>query len=627
MADISLADIKVEDLPKYHSVALSRLTLYTIGETHRILSGFQDYLLELATSNEDSEGFADVSGILQSWGIVSEQYKKAFDAWTQLFTAARIQAGSLPFAVLAAQHNHFMGGAELAEAETLVSITGFESGTLGSEDIELVQRMFVKRRDEALKAAQQNVSSDGFTLSHRIWRIQNDGLSGIKAVIADVYANRTSTLKLAKSLEDKLGADADMPRWVASRLYGMTATERMQSDKGLLSGQATSRGIAYNAIRLARTELQIANHAVSTSIVANLPWVTGRNVVLSPAHPVSDICDKWASGGPYPKTQSILPLHPNCLCYYIDVLSSMADFKSSVQGWMTGENNDLDAYADWLGTRQVNEKLPLRKLSLVDSLEIWINISKGAQAAVIKLKEIEPPKLSDLRKLAGVEKKGRGKKEGPKAEAKGAEKGKEEKPEAKPESEPAPKTVSVLKPPLPAVIQVLQVASEFPWKPVMTVDEADQWARNSALKGVYVHVTADNSANAIKEEGFQVFPGPSNYYGAGVYLTKDIPGSFAGTASLETRVNVKNPYYYFVDQQATVQPALTSKEQSPISSEVNQYMKDHPGAQKSEAVTEVLLAKGYDSVVTQEDEQIVVVFDPHNVVVVERQKIALQRGR
>lgn len=155
----------------------------------------------------------------------------------------------------------------------------------------------------------------------------------------------------------------------------MTPSQRAASRRGLLRDpQDRQRGISYNALRLARTELQFANHAISTEIARHAPWITGRKVRLSPGHPRVDICDSYAAGGPYEKDLEILPLHPNCMCYYEDVLMPADEFTRNVRGWLDGQNNFLDDYQSWLGVQPVTEPLTA-ELSLVEALEFWLSVS------------------------------------------------------------------------------------------------------------------------------------------------------------------------------------------------------------------------------------------------------------
>lgn len=454
MAELKLKDIKVKDLDKYQSIALSRLTLLTLAKTHTLLGGFQDYLLGLVNKRVDEDGNADITHIIQSLPTVEEKYNKVFDDYTKLLTAARYQAGALPFATLVAQHNHFMGG-KLEEAE------------MTAADIGTITKLWFIRRKDALAAAQTRVEQ--LTVSQSIWKIKSGGLNKIKGALSNAYVSRTSAIKLAKELESHLGADASMPRWAVGRLYGLTATERAQTSRGLLSGSENqSKGIAYNAIRLARTELQYANHAVSTAIVAHAPWVIGRKVTLSPAHPKSDICDKWAAGGPYDKGQAILPLHPNCLCYYTDVLSSGTEFYKGVTGWLNNENEYLDDYSEWMGTKQVDYKLPWA-LNLADSLELWLNVNKGAQAAALNIGEPEAVTMEPVAVPYPVQKVA------------------------------TPVAVPVLAPPPPAVIKVVPAVEAEPPLELNTRMEVRSFNRSNDAAIAWANGLSDDEHTALKK--------------------------------------------------------------------------------------------------------------------------------
>ena len=131
---------------------------------------------------------------------------------------------------------------------------------------------------------------DGLHLSQRIWRLDQGGMQAIRNTIATGMAQRTSAVELAQQLEGQLNAGEDWPRWTRARLSQMDAAERAQDAKGLLRSASDvppggSSGISYNALRLARNEIQIANHAVTSDIAIHSPWVTGRKVAFSPAHP------------------------------------------------------------------------------------------------------------------------------------------------------------------------------------------------------------------------------------------------------------------------------------------------------------------------------------------------------
>lgn len=362
--------ITLRNVDALQAQALSRLTLLVMGQTHRLFGEFQGWLIGQVNRHVDSEGFVDGAVMISGFSAIDDRYRRTVQQWTAMFEQARIQAASIPFGALVVKHNAYMG-----------SLTE----TLNAADLNTVTQLWQQRRQRALQAAQQRVYGDGLQLSQRIWRLENGGLQQIRSTLATAMAERTNARDLANRLESQLGADQDMPRWTEDRLYGMTPAQRLASKKGLLTGtENRTQGIAYNALRLARTELQNANHAVTTEIAQHSPWVTGRFVRLSPAHPKIDVCDTLAAGGPYPKDSNLLPAHVQCMCYWEEQVMSKGVFKSQVADWLAGESDFLDDYKDWLGVQQVTEPLPT-DMSVAESLNLWLSTGRSAQVAALNL--------------------------------------------------------------------------------------------------------------------------------------------------------------------------------------------------------------------------------------------------
>lgn len=350
--------------------ALARLTLLVMGQTHRLFGEYQEWLIGQVGRQVDAEGFVNGAALVTGFSAIADRYRRTVGQWTAMFEQARVQAASIPFGALVVKHNTFMGS--LTEA-------------LNAQDINTITQLWQQRRQRALQAAQQRIYGDGLQLSQRIWRLENDGLQRIRATLATAMVERTSAADLADRLEPILGADQDMPRWAEERLYNMTLAQRLASSEGLLTGPAErATGIAYNALRLARTELQNANHAVTTEIAKHAPWVTGRFVRLSPGHPRIDVCDTLAAGGPYPKDSNLLPAHVQCMCYWEEQVMSVSVFKSQVADWLAGESDFLDDYRDWLGIQQITEPLPTN-MSVAESLNLWLSAGRSAQAAALNL--------------------------------------------------------------------------------------------------------------------------------------------------------------------------------------------------------------------------------------------------
>jgi len=250
--------------------------------------------------------------------------------------------------------------------------------------------------------AQSRIYGDGLNLSGRIWRLERGGMQAIRTTIAQGMAERTSAWDLGKRLEGQLNAGQEWPQWSETRLRGMDARGRAQSAEGLwrnpaeraaanadaaAQGLSPQAGISYNALRLARNEIQIANHAVTSDIAQNFPGIVGRNVTLSPAHPRLDVCDELVAANPHPKTANFLPSHPQCLCYFTEVLMPRADFLKQTQAWARGDGDFLDGYASWLGVRSL-APLPdtvnaAEALELLTMMKTWLAGDVDAMATVI----------------------------------------------------------------------------------------------------------------------------------------------------------------------------------------------------------------------------------------------------
>lgn len=366
--------MKIDNLGRTQNRALMRLLLRVQAETHRLLLALGADIEYIVNQTVDADGLVDGVALTGKLPEVDRAFEVAMAEWEILFEFAREQAASIPFGGLAAAHNHFMRGLDQPTANR----------TIDSRDVDAVVSLWQGRRDRALRAAALRIEGDGLQLSQRIWRLKSNGLERIRSTLLTAMAERTSARELAKLLAPVLGAGQGCPRWSMHRLYGMTAGERATSKKGLFSGnECSGQGIAYNALRLARTELQYAHHANTMDIYQNAPWVEGYNVRLSPSHPKIDICDDLAAGGPYEATNLVIPAHPNCLCFPEAAVMPIDDFRKQVRGWLVGQNSFLDEYQLWSGFAPTLQ-LPL-SMGLADALELWLGKDADGHAEALGL--------------------------------------------------------------------------------------------------------------------------------------------------------------------------------------------------------------------------------------------------
>lgn len=235
-----------------------------------------------------------------------------------------------------------------------------------------------------LDVAEQYLYGDSLVLSARIWKIDRDARDGMNMVLLNGIQSGDSAWNVAKQLEQFLGAGQDCPRWTSTRLYGQTKKQIASGDVGLLRDDACDgSGVSYNALRLARTEIQKIHNLATDRMMAQQPWVEEEQVHLSAAHPESDVCDDVTGGGRdgqgiYEKGEIELPLHPNCLCFKTAVLMSEKDFTSKLNAWLSDANAwpEMNRYASDLGVDLSTSLMPaavnLAVWLFSDQLEEWL---------------------------------------------------------------------------------------------------------------------------------------------------------------------------------------------------------------------------------------------------------------
>jgi hypothetical protein len=118
---------------------------------------------------------------------------------------------------------------------------------------------------------------------------------------------------------------------------GLSAREFAMEVRDFVSPN-TPGGVRYASMRLARTEINNAYHAMS-AVGMQKPWINGAKWNLSGSHPRPDICDKYAKDasdgmgpGVYSKAHIPSKPHPHCLCYITPMADKDDDFLDALVG-------------------------------------------------------------------------------------------------------------------------------------------------------------------------------------------------------------------------------------------------------------------------------------------------------
>lgn len=187
-----------------------------------------------------------------------------------------------------------------------------------------------RRLEAAARAIQLGNAMDAYLLD----ALGNRALATEIAVGFDVGLARTTEVALARmelSYTQLSQRIYNNDVWLGSRIdqritsllaQGKTAREFAAEAVDWFNPN-TPGGVRYAAMRLSRSEINNAFHAVSVQQAQDKPWVQGMQWHLSGSHGKSDICDEYAhdehtddlGAGVFPKADVPRKPHPHCFCY------------------------------------------------------------------------------------------------------------------------------------------------------------------------------------------------------------------------------------------------------------------------------------------------------------------------
>lgn len=224
-----------------------------------------------------------------------------------------------------------------------------EWAAANAECDKLVQSCFGKRalntpeftawtqRNEAAMAAFIARSEKGLNLSQRVWKSCRQLRDEMEVAITVAVGDGTSAASMSRSVRKYLNdpdlmfrrfryKDPETGEWKRKwkkRVIGEDGKVHfIDYDKAAYQDEWTGPGYykssAQNAMRVARTETNIAYRRADHKRWQQMDFVLGQRVSLSHNHPKKDICDKLA--GDYPPDFVFDGWHPQCFCMVTPIL-------------------------------------------------------------------------------------------------------------------------------------------------------------------------------------------------------------------------------------------------------------------------------------------------------------------
>ena len=209
-------------------------------------------------------------------------------------------------------------------------------GMKGIEEDPRFERFF-DRNLKARDAFKRRVDAGGMGLSDRIWNYGDQLKAEMDLALEMSIAEGKSAQKISQEVRKYLKEPDKLFR-------------RVRDEKGILRlsraaaayhpGPGKYRSSYKNAMRVTRTETNMAYKSADMARYQQLDFVVGYEVKLSKSHPIrmpgGDICDELK--GKYPKEFKFTSWHPQCLCYVVSILNSDDEFDAMIRKILKGED-------------------------------------------------------------------------------------------------------------------------------------------------------------------------------------------------------------------------------------------------------------------------------------------------
>lgn len=213
-------------------------------------------------------------------------------------------------------------------------------------------------KNPAAKAAFLARSIDGLGLSERVWNLTNQFKEEMEISIRDGIERGVSADKLSQEVRNFLKE----PKRLYRRVRGKDGKLHLsKAAKQYHPGRGVYRSSYKNAMRLCRTETNMAYRTADHDRWQNMDFIVGQKIVVSNNHK-SDICDELA--GKYPKEFKFTGWHPQCRCKVVPIFKTDKEMFKDMQLIKEGRESEIvcdsrhfvddvpKGYKDWVKKNQ-----------------------------------------------------------------------------------------------------------------------------------------------------------------------------------------------------------------------------------------------------------------------------------
>ena len=230
------------------------------------------------------------------------------------------------------------------------------SSCFGKEVLSSPEFSAWNNRNTAAMNAFADRTEEGLNLSGRIWQsvqqLRDEMEIAMTVAIGEGDSAQSISRKVRQYLNDpdlmfrrfrfKKGEDEQ-----GKPIYGRKWKKRIKDEKtgkyrwidydrkDYKTGSGVYKSSAKNAMRVARSETNIAYRRADNERWQQMDFVLGQRIQLSKNHPKIDICDKLA--GDYPKDFVFDGWHVQCFCFATPILIDEAEMAKVTEAFLKGE--------------------------------------------------------------------------------------------------------------------------------------------------------------------------------------------------------------------------------------------------------------------------------------------------
>ena len=221
-------------------------------------------------------------------------------------------------------------------------------------------------RNTAARDAFLSRSEHGLNLSDRVWKSVRQLRDEMEVAMTVSIGEGESSSSMSRKVRQYLNNPDDMFRRFRYKkgekdiidpetgeltgkeiIYGKKWKKRVKDDvtgkykwidydrDSYKTGAGVYKSSARNAMRVARTETNIAYRRADNARWQDMDFVLGQRVQLSKNHPKKDICDKLQ--GDYPKDFVFDGWHPQCFCFCTPILMDESEMAKVTEAFLKGE--------------------------------------------------------------------------------------------------------------------------------------------------------------------------------------------------------------------------------------------------------------------------------------------------